>query len=151
MPDYGHQRSSQRSSQDRREQQLEVVRELRQRIERYQRLKDLPAEELVNVADRLGRYLKENNLKTSQVRRFLDGVRRIDVQFDKGKSFNRDSIILLKPKLAYAAGRQSSVKPLMDILEPAISASTDSYESFKKLLALIEGIMAYHKFHGGGD
>ena len=151
MPDYGHQRSSQRNPQKRQEQQDVDVSELRQKIEKYQRLRDLPAEELVDIADRLGSYLKNQNLKTSQVRRFLDGVRRIDVQFDKGKSFNKDSIILLKPKLAYAAGRQSSVKPLMDVLDPAISRSTDSYESFKKLLALIEGIMAYHKFHGGGD
>ncbi len=136
---------------DRGQQQSSVVMELKRKIQQYQRLRDLPAEELVDIADRLGKYLKDNNLKTSQVRRFLDGVRRIDIHFDRGRSFNRDSIILLKPKLAYAAGRQSSVKPLMDILEPAISASTDSYESFKKLLALIEGIMAYHKFHGGGD
>lgn len=136
---------------DRGQQQSSLVMELKEKIRQYQRLKDLPAEELVYIADCLGKYLKENNLKTSQVRRFLDGVRRIDIQFDRGRSFNKDSIILLKPKLAYAAGRQSSVKPLMEVLEPAISASTDSYESFKKLLALIESIMAYHKFYGGGD
>lgn len=134
-----------------RNQEDTVVNEQKKIIKKYVKLKDLPAEDLVSIADKMGSYLKNKGLKTSQIRKFLDGVRKIDSHFDRGKSFNRESVILLKPKLAYAAGRQASVKTLMEILDPAIDAGSDSYESFKKLVALIEGIVAYHKYYGGGD
>lgn len=147
MPDHRQHHRSQQGNQ--KGQQL--INEMKEKIMRYQKLKDMSAEEIVTIAEKMGKYLKEEDLKTTQIRRFLDGVRRIDMQFDKGKAFNKDSVILLKPKLAYAAGRQKSVKPLMDILEPAISAGAESYESFKKLVALIEGIIAYHKYYGGKD
>jgi CRISPR-associated protein Csm2 len=39
----------------------------------------------------------------------------------------------------------------MKVLDPAIDRGAKSYESFKKLLALIEGIVAYHRYYGGGD
>lgn len=145
MPDFRQQQRHQHQHQD------SPIADIKENIKKYPKLKDLPADELVSMAEKLGKYLKNNGLKTSQIRKFLDGVRRLDVQFDKGKSFNKDSVILLKPKLAYAAGRQESVRPLMEVLEPAISAGAESFESFKKLLALIEGIMSYHKYYGGGD
>ncbi|MFN3740317.1 MAG: type III-A CRISPR-associated protein Csm2 [Thermodesulfovibrionales bacterium] len=131
-----------------------LVEEIRRKIESYKTrgLKELSANDLVEIADKMGKYLKEKDLKTTQIRRFLDGVRRIDVQTDKGKNFNSDLVILLKPKLAYAAGRDmKKIKPLMDVLEPAITAGAKTYEDFKRLLALIEGIIAYHRFHGGKD
>ncbi len=149
MPDYRHQQRQQNPQQ--REHRSTDVAGLKEKIKRYQRLKDLQADELVSIAEELGRHLKNIGLKTSQIRRFLDGIRRIDVQFNKGRSFNRDSVILLKPKLAYVAGLQESVKPLMEVLEPAITAGAESYESFKKLLALVEGVISYHKYYGGGD
>lgn len=149
MPDYRHQQRSQHGQQGERQQS--PIAEMKEKIKKYQKLKDISAEELISIADKIGKHLKDNDLKTTQIRRFLDGVRKIDVQFDRGKAFNKDNVILLKPKLAYAAGRQQSVKPLMEILDPAISAGAESYESFKKLIALIEGIVAYHKFYGGKD
>ncbi len=129
----------------------QLEKELRNNILKYADLKDIPAEELVEIARKLGKHLKDIGLKTTQIRKFLDWVRRIDRQFNKGKDFNKDSVILLKPKLAYSAGREFRVKPLMDVLDPAIKAGSNSYESFKKLLALIESIISYHKFYGGGD
>ncbi len=130
-----------------------LVNEAKNKITKYKStgLVNLPAEELVKIANDLGKHLKDLGLKTTQIRRFLDGVRRIDVQSKKGKEFNSDSIILLKPKLAYEAGRNENIRPLMDVLEPAITAGSKSYKDFKKLVALIEGIIAYHRFHGGKD
>lgn len=149
MPDSRDQNRQQRGPE-----KASPVEAIKQKIKTYETkgLKELPAEELIKIADEMGRYLKELDLKTTQIRRFLDGVRRIDVNSDKGKNFNPDLVILLKPKLAYAAGRDSKkIKPLMDVLEPAITAGAKSYADFKKLIALIEGIVAYHKFYGGKD
>jgi len=133
------------------EQGSEILQNLKGKISKYQDLKDIPAEAIVEIASGLGKHLKEIDLKTTQIRKFLDWVRRIDGQFNKGKGFKKDSVILLKPKLAYSAGREPKVKPLMEVLDPAIIAGSNSYESFKKLLALIEAIISYHKFYGGGD
>ncbi len=129
------------------------VKEISEKLIKYKEkgLKELPADELIEIADKMGKELKESGLKTTQIRRFLDGVRRIDVQSERGRSFNPDLVILLKPKLAYATGRNESIKPLMKVLEPAITAGSKSYDDFKRLVALVEGIMAYHKFYGGKD
>lgn len=128
-----------------------MMNEIKKKIEEYSDLKDLPAEELVSIAKELGKYFKYKGLKTTQIRKFLDGIRRIYVQANRGKTFDENSVILLKPKLAYAVGRQSNIRPLMEVLEPAITRGSKSYESFKKLLALVEGIVAYHKYYGGGE
>lgn len=131
------------------------VREIREEILKYtdEGLKSLPADKLIEMAQKMGKYLanREVGLKTTQIRKFLDGVKKIDVLSERGKNFNKEQVILLKPKLAYAAGRQAAVKPLMEVLDPAITAGQESYESFKKLIAFIESIVAYHRFHGGKD
>ena len=62
----------------------------------------------------------------------------------------KGSIILLRPKLAYAAGREEKIKPLMNVLDPAISPGP-SLRRISKLLRLIEGIIAYHRYHGGSN
>ena len=131
------------------------VADIRKALQQYEStgLKNLPATDLVDFANRMGKHLTDVGLKTTQVRRFLDAIRRIDTQSNKGKSFNPEWIVLLRPKLAYAVGRDTSnkIKPFMDVLEPAIMAATHGYEDFKKLLALVEGIIAYHRYHGGKD
>jgi CRISPR-associated protein Csm2 len=139
---------------DERTQTSSPVEEIKQKLQSFisTGLKNLSADEIVDIAKKMGGYLKEIDLKTTQIRRFLDGIRRIDVQSNKGKNFNSDMVILLKPKLAYAAGRdEKRVRPLMQILEPAITAGAKSYEDFKRLIALVEGIVAYHRFYGGKD
>jgi CRISPR-associated protein Csm2 len=136
------------------EQSGSPISEIRQKLEPYKStgLKNLSADELVTIADQMGKYLESLDLKTTQVRKFLDGVRKIDAISEKGKKFNKDMVILLKPKLAYAAGRdRERIGPLMQVLEPAIMAGSRTYEDFRRLLALIEGIMAYHKYYGGKD
>jgi len=131
----------------------DTAKQLAAKVQKFEGdgLAKLPANTLVEIADKLGKHLKDNGLKTTQIRRFLDGVRKLDIQFSKGKKFSEDQVVLLKPKLAYAAGRHREVMPLMDVLQPAITAGSRSYSDFKRLLALIEAIVAYHKYHGGAD
>lgn len=114
-------------------------------------LENLSAETIVKHAEELGWYLKNIGLKTTQIRKFLDGVRRLDNTFENGKNFNKDTVILLRPKLAYTAGRHRQVQPLFEVLDPAIKSGSSSYKNFKKLLSFIEAIVAYHKFYGGQD
>lgn len=112
-------------------------------------LGSVSATELVEIADKTGEYLAKNKgLKMNQIRRFLDETRRIEAEA-KGGTINPDRIVLLRPKLAYAAGRDKEVKPLMTVLDPAIKSATQTPANFEKLLRLIEGIVAYHRFYGG--
>ncbi len=119
----------------------------------YDELKDLSkvtASRIVEIAREVGEYLspRVTDVKINQIRRFLDEVRQIEMGI-KRNEFSPDRIILLRPKLAYSAGRQAKVKYLMNVLDPAIQSASSSKENFLKLLRLIEGIVAYHRYYGG--
>ena len=118
-------------------------------IKKLTKLSDLPVDDLVQYSEDMGRHLTHINLKTSQIRKFLDAVKKIDSKGGTG-GFSRDAVKLLKPQLAYAAGRQQEVKPLMLLLDPCIDR-VDTKEDFKQFARLVEGIVAYHKFYGGRD
>jgi CRISPR-associated protein Csm2 len=122
-------------------------------------LRNYEIRQLVKEAELLGTYLKEQGLKTNQIRKFLDAVKRLKVKLaqDKEESFSviEDELFLLKPKLAYAAIRQQDrgsnpVKPLSDVISEAIDKVKDSPD-FYRLVQLIESIIAYHKAAGGKD
>jgi CRISPR-associated protein Csm2 len=148
---------TQHDREDRRINLDEWGRDLARKI---QDLGSVDAETLIDVAQTLGGFLgrktRDNpeaiDLKMNQIRRFLDAVRKIESEM-KAKSFDevKDSVVLLRPKLAYAAGRERRVKPLMNVLDPAIKSGATSKENFNKLLRLIEGIIAYHRFYGGSN
>lgn len=114
-------------------------------------LKDLgalKAERIVEIAEEVGKRLKQIDLKINQIRRFLDEARRIEAEVKRG-NFPQDKVVLLRPKLAYAAGREKKVKDLMNVLDPALRSASSSEENFWKFLKLIEAIVAYHRFYGG--
>jgi CRISPR-associated protein Csm2 len=122
-------------------------------------LRNYEIRQLVKEAELLGTYLKDQGLKTNQIRKFLDAVKRLKVKLaqDKEESFSviEDELFLLKPKLAYAAIRQQDrgsnpVKPLSDVISEAIDKVKDSPD-FYRLVQLIESIIAYHKAAGGKD
>ena len=134
------------------ERMLQSIRNLKDGLLRNYEIKSL-----VNESKYLGEYLKEQELKTNQIRKFLDAVNRLKVELarDKDESFSviETEIYLLKPKLAYATARQDSnkgnpVKPLSNVITEAIDKIQDTPD-FYRLVQLIESIIAYHKAAGG--
>jgi len=122
-------------------------------------LRDYEIRQLVTQAKQLGQYLADQGLKTNQIRKFLDAVNRLKVKLsqDEQEKFTtiKDEVVLLKPKLAYAAARQqtrhkSPVQPLADVIAVAID-HVDDTPDFDRLVQLIESIIAYHKAAGGRD
>jgi CRISPR-associated protein Csm2 len=108
---------------------------------------------LVKHAEEFGTYLQQNQLKTNQVRKFLDAVNQIkaDLREDEGFSANIETeIVLLKPKLAYAAARQASVQPLSKVMSVAID-KVYNVDDFHRLVQFLESTIAYHKASGGKD
>lgn len=85
---------------------------------------------------------KDTKLSSSQIRHVLDDLQRM------GK-FNRNQLQLLRPKLAYAAGKAkmgSSFKDLQKILDLAID-KTDTEEKFPHFKNFFEAIVGYHRYH----
>ncbi len=127
-------------------------------------LKEYPIRTLVKDTENFGQYLKDKNLKTNQIRKFLDAVNRIKLDLkikikerktDASLSFSEVpkidvEFVLLKQKLAYASAREPGVKPLKEVMDAAIDKVKDS-EDFERFFQLIESIIAYHKAAGGKD
>jgi CRISPR-associated protein Csm2 len=113
-------------------------------------LQKYPIRELVTHAAEFGLYLKQQRLETNQVRKFLDTVNRLKADLAEKGEFSaiETEVVLLKPKLAYAAARQRAAKPLGDVMSAAID-QVRSKEDFERLVQLIESIIAYHKAEGG--
>ncbi len=111
---------------------------------------------LVSYADRLGKQLKEEDLKASQIRAVFDEVRQIEALWlqDEEKALYR--VHLLKPKLAYRAAREKKGVPaLKEVLTLAIDLVVEkrelAKERFRRFTEFFEAIIAYHKAHGGKD
>ncbi len=101
-------------------------------------------EPLVTAAENLGRKLARN-LKTSQIRKIYGAVKKIQMS-DK---FDRKDLVLLKPKLAYAAARNTAVTDLKDALTQAIDQVGDDREKFKNFVDFFEATLSYHRAFGG--
>ncbi|MBM3436258.1 MAG: type III-A CRISPR-associated protein Csm2 [Bacteroidetes bacterium] len=89
------------------------------------------------------------NLSTNQLRKFFGEMKRIQaMEFDKeGKWLS--SFKMLKPKLAYAVGRERNKNPkIFDFyfeLQHGIDAVTTK-DHFNTFVQLVEAIVAYHKY-----
>ena len=106
----------------------------------------LSAEILVKQAQKIGKSLAQGGLKTTQIRKFLDAVNEIKSRGEQGKDDYKSRCILLKPRLAYAAGRQQEVKSLMTVLEPCID-KIQGKEDFTHFHRFVEAIVAYHRYY----
>jgi len=119
---------------------------------KLKKMADLSAADLVKYAEETGDFLANTvRLKTSQIRKFLDAVNVIRSESVGEEDYLfEERVILLKPKLAYAAGRQDQVQPLMTVLEPCMNKVKDK-DDFLKFFRFIEAIVAYHRYCGGRD
>jgi CRISPR-associated protein Csm2 len=106
------------------------------------------AHKLVEVAEQLGKDFA-NGLSTSQIRNVFGEVKRLQMKgFDEQTA---RALILLKPKLAYQAGRHDKTKvpQLANILSKAIDRVGSDQRRFEHFVDFFEAILAYHKAHGG--
>lgn len=100
--------------------------------------------EMVKFAEGAGKYMANNNLKSSKFRSIYGEIKRIQVGgFDKMKT----SFLLLKPKVAYAYGRDKTNKGLelfKLIFDKSFSIVIDE-QTYENFCNLMEAIIAYHK------
>ena len=134
----------------------------------------------VDRADKVMRALSEEAQKsygskmvtTSQIRKFLTAVNRVNGKIDQFKNGNKSSasgripedlqmeIKFLKVKLAYQIGRADSgrnrTNPVKEFADKSgligeIDKIGDSLERYENFARYVEALVAFHKFYGGKD
>lgn len=105
--------------------------------------------ELVTFAEQKGRELKDGGLTNAKIRSVYGEIKRIQgaKDFEKSKS----SFYLLKPKVAYAAGREPNNQGLRlfkQIFDESFEFVSDD-NTFNNFCSLMEAILAYHRANGG--
>lgn len=106
----------------------------------------------IKYAEDLAGYLCDNKLTTSQLRNFFGELKRIQMK-GYSHSSSRVSFLLLKPKMAYAVGRQDKYSRLgLETLAQVFNKAYDHVDnemSFKNMVDFMESIIAFHKAKGG--
>ena len=129
---------------------------------------------IVRIAEEQGRTFKNAGIKTNQIRNFYAEINMMKLDFqellrnvrkgrgasasnaDKLDKLNR-RMILLKPKLASAAGRQRKVKEVYQFVSLAIEGVKEAskhkneqewIDGLQNFFDLIESVVAYHKYYG---
>ena len=110
---------------------------------------------MVDSVEVLGKFLSpykkddKDALTNSQIRNVFGEIKRIQMGGFEG---NKPSFYILKPKVAYAAGRHNKLgiltfKKYFDLAVSQVENEND-YANFCNFL---ESIVAYHKAYGGKD
>ncbi len=127
-------------------------------INKYPSLNKMPNKQLIEYGEILGAFLVGNDLKTNQIRKFLDGIRQLENKVNKDmrdEAFSNEELILLKVQLVYAAARENKVEPFKKVINAAIdkvsASGREGYSDFRKLVKFIEAVIAFHKYYGGGE
>jgi CRISPR-associated protein Csm2 len=105
---------------------------------------------LVTFAEKAGKFMARNGLTNSKIRSIYGEIKRIQMsEFEKEKS----AFILLKPKVAYALGRDANNEglKLFKLIFDRCSTDVTNQKSYQNFCNFMEAILAYHKANGGKD
>ncbi len=121
-------------------------------------LSTMDTSDIVQKAENMALQFTRDKLKTNQIRNFYSAITRMRAEYEQteeGKGYEKvkNQLIMLKPKLAYAAGRQTAVRanfyPFMTTAIQSIEQASDKAKAIENFFLLVESVVAYHKFHGG--
>ena len=115
-----------------------------------------PEPELMDSAQKFGEKIKKTGLTTSQIRQVFSKLKSIEA---KKYIQQRTEFMMLKPFIAYAAGRQAKVHGLQEFKEKITwgidcvlnvhGDETEEEKRFKNFCTFFEAILAYHRACGG--
>lgn len=111
---------------------------------------------IVQKAEDMALQFTRDKLKTNQIRNFYSAITRMRAEYEQdGFEKVKNQLIMLKPKLAYAAGRQTAVRanfyPFMTSAIKSVeqAPANERTKAMENFFLLVESVVAYHKFHGG--
>lgn len=117
-------------------------------------LADIKPQDLVRASEEVGK--KITGIKTNQIRNVYSSILALRTQYKISKRFDDQlklDLQLIKPKLAYASGKQNNkpeFKDFYQFVKDAIDL-TKCEKGLENFFSLLEGVVAYHKFYGGKD
>lgn len=122
--------------------------EVTKKINKLNSLKEYNVDDFVRFdgdVDILTRQLKNDDIKTTQLRKFFAAVKEINLE-TKTKTWNELKVkfFLLMPKLAYAKGRKLISEDFYNLLESAMN-KVQSKEDFNRFVEFLEAIVAFYK------
>ena len=113
-------------------------------------IKDSIDKDFPDFAEKLGKYMANNGLTNSKIRSVYGEMKRIQMgEFEKEKA----SFFLLRPKVAYALGRDNNnrgLKLFKKIFDECSKDVTDK-KTYQNFCNVFEAVLAYHKAYGGKD
>lgn len=107
-------------------------------------------ESMIEFSDEAGKYMADNKLTNSKIRSIYGEIKRIQMgEFKKEKA----SFFLLRPKVAYAFGREPQNKglELFKLIFDEVSKHVTDQKSYINFCNFFESILAFHKAYGGKD
>lgn len=119
----------------------------------------VPAERINEVADMKGHDFSQK-INTNQIRNFFSHFNTLRNEFKQRKITKMEfqeldaSLILIKPKLAYAKGRNRKVEDFKELMFEVIDKvykSNNKEKAYENFFEFVEAIVAYHKYYGGKD
>lgn len=115
-------------------------------------------EDMITFADKAGKYMAplhskdKDCLSKAQIRNVFGEIKRIQLKgIDKPEG--KTAFLLLKPKVAYAEGRNRTkgLTLFKSIFDKGWKYAGENQATYNNFCALLEAILAYHKAHGGKD
>lgn len=122
-----------------------VEQDVKSHISALNSFKEYSGDLLVKDAESLAESIRD--LKTAQLRRIYGEVKRIEMDVQKDK-FSRERIVLLKPRLAYAARKDEYKKDDLTRIKNVFSLCIDrikDQDDFSRFVSFFEAILAYHR------
>lgn len=119
-------------------------------IKRLDSMKDLNTEEFCKeggLADGpMAEFAqKRKSLNPTQLRRIFNELISIERSQKSGDQFNKTDLVKVRPKLAYAYGRDLIPKEFYDLISSCLER-VKTGEDFEQFMEYVRAVMAYHKF-----
>ncbi len=113
-------------------------------LKEVRNLKELKAEKMLKIAEEIAKEL--GGKLDTQLRRIFDTFRNLQMEFQREGNFrfDRDKLLLVKPRIIYTVARKKDLAPILEPLMAAIDKVHDETD-FERLMAFVESILAYYK------
>ncbi len=128
-----------------------------------ERMDKATAQEINQEAwDQADAFVNKDRLKTHQLRNIFSAIEKMRTLYKRIQRIKEQEkrqpliddlgmqLVLLKPKIAYAAGKQRSVRynffPFVQGAMDAVEKSKDKDKAYQNFFALMESVVGYHKY-----
>jgi CRISPR-associated protein Csm2 len=127
-----------------------LIRQLQEEFKRVSRLNELTRrlEDFVKYSEELARSREMADLNPTQLRRVFSELRRIvrEYRHDGNTQQARSDLLMLRPKLAYAAGRKVMPDGFYQLMRTALTKIQDGSD-MEFLDKFLTAFLAYFKYY----